>query len=225
MRLGGEMEHPDYIEVLSTHRAVLEADRADVIVKVAGSSLFHGQAALQKAQEVAALVADLKAYGVAESQIRLQNVRAETSGGTLTRSSSATYWLLIQDVALAKFADVLGIVTGRKNAAFEDLHWRYPDHTAVFDGLREQCLERIAVQAGQVARSLNVRLLGVYELTERQDDDSRGYVTGLASVKKARQQSLAVPQVTQEDLGLEVSHAKELELTLRAKYRISEFEN
>jgi uncharacterized protein YggE len=216
-----KQDHPDFIEVMHREHTTIEADRADVFAKVAGSSLFHGQAALQKAQEVAALVADLKSYGVTESRIRLQNVRAETAGGALGRSSSATYWLKIESVTLDQLADVIGIVTSRKHAALEEVDWLYPDDTPIFDSMRERCLKRLPLQAQKIAEQLKVRLLGVWELDEERNDGTNRYQTvgALASVKKARSQA-----VTAEDFGLEVSHVKKMELTLRAKYRISAFE-
>lgn len=214
------MKHPDYIAVSHTERTVVEADRADIFLRISGSSLFYGQAALSQAREVAELVARLKAYGIQEAQIRLQSVQAQTSGSTLSRSSSATYSLRIEDVKLDQIADVTGFITERKNATFDHLTWRYPPFEPMMDEMRLRCLEGLRRQAKQIVEGLQVKLLGVWELDEQRNEEFNGHsqvFRGLAEGTRAR-------RITQDDFGLEISHTQELTLTLKAKFRISAFE-
>jgi len=79
----------DCINVSETETQELASDRADLFVTVRGSSFFTGQAALHKAREVAQLVSNLTNFGLAQSDIQLQSVTAETASGVLGKTSAA----------------------------------------------------------------------------------------------------------------------------------------
>ncbi|PQV64411.1 Protein of unknown function (DUF541) [Abditibacterium utsteinense] len=212
--------HPDIISIEAAQSARVEAERADILVTVAGASLFSGAMALQKAREVAELVAVLKTIGVEESQIKVEGVRAQTQSGTFSKTSSVSYSLRVENVPLSRIADAVGAITGARNATLNHLEWRFADETPLRDDLRERCLQIAIQRAGNIAQTLGVRLIGVYELNEEwqgtrdETPDLHQQYDGMARARSVR--------VSEEELGLSISHAETVHLKLTIQFRVSE---
>lgn len=218
------MNRPDTISVEASQSARVEANRADIFLSVAGASIFSGAAALQKAREVAELVAALKTVGVAETQIKIEGIRAENQSGTFSKSSTVHYSLRLEDVPLECIADTFGVITAGKNATLEHLAWKFEDEDSLRDRLRSRCLQMALERATSISQTLRVRLLGVYDTRERwwgtrEEISDQHLLTGVANVKMKR----AV--VSEEELGFAITHAENVKLELTIQFRISEFTN
>ena len=214
------MQIPDTITIETSQRARVEAERADFYVTVAGAALFSGAQALQKAREVAELVAMLKNCGVEEAQIHIESVRVETASGTFSKSSSAHYALRVENIALARVADAVGAVASARNASLSRIEWRFAPEKPLRDGLREKCLDEALERARGMAAKLGVKLIGIYE--------SRETWAGMESNNvRVRQTSVGYARsagaVSEEALGMAVSHAEEVTMELMIKFRVSEF--
>ncbi len=213
-------DHPDFIAVEVLQTARVEANAADISVTVAGAALFSGAVALQKAREVAELVAALKTVGVTEAQIKVESVSAHTQSGTFSKSSSVSYALLIEKVPLERVAEAIGVITSAKNATLVGLEWRFVDETPLRDQLRARCLELALERARFIARTLGVRLLGVYELNEewegtQEQSSTHRRTAHLSMMSRAR--------VSEAELGIAISHAEDVEMKLHVQFRVSEF--
>ncbi len=207
------MSHPDIISI--------EAARADILVTVAGASLFSGAMALQKAREIAKLVAELKKIGVEESQIKIEGVRAQAQSGSFSKTSSVSYSLRIENVPLARIADAVGAITSARNATLNHLEWRFAPETPLRDELRERCLQIALQRANQTAQTLGVRVLGLYELNEiwqgTRDEGSSQHEFHGRSDSMTRHK-----RVSPEEIGLAISHAETVHLKLEIQFRVSE---
>ena len=198
-------------------------DRADILVSVAGAALFSGAMALQKAREVAELVAALKTLGIEESQIKVEGVRAQTQSGTFSKTSSVSYSLRVENVPLSRIADAVGVITSAKNATLNHLEWRFAEETPLRDKLRDECLKTALKRASQVAQTLGVRVMGVYELSETwqgtrdETPAPRRDEMGDMKMKYSR-------RVSPEEIGLAISHAETVRLQLAIQFRVSEIE-
>lgn len=211
---------PDTIKITASQREEIQATHADLYVAVKGSSLVGGDEALKKAREVAQLVEALTGFGLPAEAIHLQSVYAEASGGSLLRSSSATYRLRIRCEKLAEFPDLLGIISAQKNATFERVDWKYPDE-AVQETALEKALQKAGAKARKVAASLGVRLLGVYALNENTFDQEMP-VAQLTFAAQPKVRSAGI--VPQADLGMDIQHSKTIEVRVELEYRVSGFE-
>lgn len=211
---------PDTIEVSATQREEIEASYADLYVSVKGSSLVSGNAALEKADEVRKLVEELGQAGLAEEKITLQSVYAETTSGALLSSSSASYHLRLRCEELEKFAAILGVITGQKNTTIEKIEWQYPDEALIEQAL-EKAIQKADAKARKIAEKLGVRLLGVYDFSEKTHDQEppTTQVTFGAQGK-----SRAMGMVAASDLGMTIQHSKTIEVRVIVDYRISGFE-
>lgn len=216
------MTHPDIISIEAAQSARVEADRADILVTVAGASLFSGAVALQKAREVAELVAVLKTIEIVESQVKIEGVRAQTQSGTFSKTSSVSYSLRVENVPLSRIADAVGAITSARNATLNHLEWKFEDETPLRDQLRAKCLQMALERARVIAQTLGVKLIGVYELneewegTQNSSSTHRQVVYGDAMMSRAR--------VSEEELGLAVSHSEEVEMKIALQFRVSEFQ-
>lgn len=217
-------DKPDIIQIVVEDKAEVAADHAHFLVTIRGVSGFTGQAALNKAREVAALVAELKRFGVEDSDITLEGVRADVSSGTFGKTSSASYDLKIRCGNLEQLPDLLGAITGQKNTSMRGIVWGYGDTDAASDQLLIQCLQKANAQARLVAQGLGVRLLGVHRFSEIRADEakpqavSRGADFAAPAMMRGR-------TVDAEELGMEVSHSKTIELRIVVEYHISGFEH
>lgn len=211
---------PDTIKILASQREEIQATFADLFVSVKGSSLVSGDAALKKAKEVSQLVDELTRFGLPAEATHLQSVYAETSGGLLLRSSSATYRLRIRCEKLEQFADLLGIITGQKNATFERVEWKYPDETVREQAL-EKALQKAQAKAKKIAATLGVQLLGIYSLNEN-IFDQEAPVPQVMFAAQAKTRAMGV--APQPDLGMDIQHSKTVEVRVEIEYRVSGFE-
>lgn len=219
----------DTITVVVVHEEQIAADRADLFVTITGASLVTGSAAVNKAREVRQLVADLAAVGVTDADVHLQSVvAAQATGSVLGKSSSATYHLKIHCARLDTLADVLGAITAQKNTTLRSLAWGYPDDREARAAWLDACIEQANEKARRIAAGLGVRLLGVHRFSETfADEEAARRGRGgedLEMAAFARRQVAAPPRVTSEELGLEVSHSKRVELRVEVAYYISRFD-
>lgn len=212
---------PDTIKISASHKEEISADRADLSVTVRGSSLVSGDQAMKKAKEVNQLVEALTDLGLSPEAIQLQGVHIETSSGALLKSSSATYRLKIKCEKLDQLADLLDIVASQKNATLERIEWKYPEDAARERGL-ETALGKAKAKADKVAKSLGVKLLGVYDLIENLYDEERPYPAFAAQAVPVRSAGKAAPEPS---LGMDIQHSKTIRVGVDIWYRVSSFQS
>lgn len=216
---------PDTIQVSVTQEKERAATGADLSVTVEGTSLVTGEMALRKAREVAQLVSALQEVGIAPAEITLQGVRADTASGKVIKMSAARYSLRIRCEALDNLADVLGAITSQKNVTLNGIVWRYPEDSGEDEQWLDDCLAEANRKARRMAAALGVRLLGVRSCVEQYTGyGSEGGEHWLAeSLGASAQPAMRRARVSAEELGLEVSHTKHVQLSVRVEYRISGF--
>jgi uncharacterized protein YggE len=210
---------PDTIKISASQREEIFANHADLFVTVRGSSVISGDQALKKAKEVNQLVEALTSFGLGPEAVHLQGVHIETASGTLLKSSSATYRLKIQCEKLEQLADILDIISSQKNAALERIEWKYPEEAARERNL-ETALQKAKLKADKVAKSLGVKLLGVYDFIENMYDEERPYpqFAAQATPMKARGMAPAEPS-----LSMDIQHSKTSIVGVEIWYRVSAF--
>ena len=209
---------PDTIKISTSHREEILASHADLFVTVKGSSVISGNEAMKKAKEVSQLVDELTRFGVPAENIHLQGVRVETSSGVLLKSSSAIYRLRVRCDALDQIADLLDIITSQKNATLERIDWKYPEDEARDRGL-ESALAKAKSKADNVAASLGVKLLGIYDFIENSyDEEAPPMFQQQAMMMKSRSPAPAEPS-----LGMDIQHSKMMNINVEIWYRVSEF--
>lgn len=213
------MDTTDTITVDVSIQQKIQANRADLIVEIRGDSLITGRAALKKAREVHQLVNSLAALGIGEDQIHIDSIRASVSSGLLSKSSSAIFQLRILCDDLSLLADIIGAITAQKQADLSHIEWGFPDRHILSMQLLSKAVPQALEKARHIADLLGVELLGVHSLHETcspPPPEQPGESALFSTHDFSRQQTL-----TQEDLGLEISHAKEVTLSLHASFRVS----
>lgn len=209
---------PDTIKVSAMHKEEISANRADLFVTVKGSSLVSGDAAMKKAKEVNQLVEALKQAEVKEEAIHLQGVHIETSSGALLKSSSATYRLKIQCEKLDSLAELLDIISEQKNATLERIAWKYNEDEARERGLLA-ALEKAKSKADKVAKTMGVKILGVYDLIENSfDEDILDRQLGSMQAMPMRSAGKLAPEPS---LGMDIQHSKTVNVNVEIWYRVS----
>lgn len=216
-------EKPNTIRVQEVQSHEVAADRADLSVTVEGASLLTGQEALHKAREVAQTVRGLTEYGLPPESIYLESVHADKSSGMLSRTSQARYRLRVHCADLKSLADLLGIITSQKNATLNFIGWGYPDDAAQKDQWLAECLARANAKAALIAAGLGVRLLGIHAFSEKYLDPDAPPRTDFAGGDAMMGRNRAM-RLTGEDLGLEISHTKKVEVSVEGEYLVSTYE-
>jgi len=212
---------PDTIKISASQREEISANHAELFVTVKGSSVVSGDQALKKAKEVSQLVEALTSFGLSPEAIHLQGVHIETSSGVLLKSSSATYRLKIKCEELDQLAELLDIIASQKNTALERIDWKYPEEAARERGM-ETALAKAKSKADKVAKSLGVKLLGVYDFIENIYDEEMPYPQFAAQAMPMRLSGKAAPEPS---LGMDIQHSKTINIGVDIWYRVSEFRN
>lgn len=219
------MEHkPDTIKIAINHKEEISATHADLHVTVKGSSLVSGNEAMKKAKEVNGLVEALTSFkastepsrSIKEEAIKLQGVHLETESGVLLKSSSAVYRLKIRCEDLNQFAGMLDVIASQKNATLERVEWKY-DEDETRNKMLKVAIEKAKTKAEQVAGSLNVKLLGVYDFIENIYDEETP-VFQPQMMMKSRAASADAPS-----LGMDIQHTKVIHVNVEIWYRVSAF--
>jgi uncharacterized protein YggE len=210
---------PDTIKISAAHKEEISANLADLSVTVRGSSVVSGDQALKKAKEVNQLVEALTSLGLSPEAVQLMGVHIEVASGVLLKSSSATYRLKIKSEKLDQLAELLDIIASQKNAALERIEWKYPEDEARERGL-EAVLAKAKSKADKVAKSLGVKLLGVYDLIENVYDEEMPYPQFAAQAMPAPRMAKAAPEPS---LGMDIQHSKTVIVGVDIWYRVSEF--
>ena len=210
---------PDTIKVSATQREEISANRADLFVTVKCSSLVSGDQAMKKAKEVSQLVDALTSFGLSPEAIKLQGVHIETSTGTLLKSSSATYRLKVQCEKWDQLADLLDIISSQKNATLERIAWKYNEDEARERGLLA-ALEKAKGKAEKVAKSMSIKILGVYDLIENNFDEEMPYPQFAMQAAMPKQRTLGIAP-EQPSLGMDIQHSKTVTVNVEIWYRVS----
>ena len=210
---------PDTIKISASHREEISASHADLFVTVKGSSVVSGDQALKKAKEVSQLVEALTSYGLSPEAVHLQGVHIETASGVLLKSSSATYRLKIRCEKLDQLAELLDIIASQKNTSLERIDWKYPEETARERGM-EAALEKAKSKADKIAKSLGVKLLGVYDLIENVYDEEMPYPQFAAQAMPVKVRGVAA---LEPSLGMDTQHSKTINIGVDIWYRVSAF--
>ena len=209
---------PDTIKISTNHKEEISATHADLHVTVKGSSIISGNEAMKKAKEVNQLVEALTSFGIKSEAVTLQGVHIETASGALLKSSSASYRLKIRCEDLNQFAGLLDVISSQKNATIESVEWKYNEDEARDRGLNI-ALEKAKSKAQKVAASLNVKLLGVYDLIENTyDEEAPAMFQPQAIMMKSRAAVADEPS-----LGMDIQHNKIIHVNLEIWYRVSAF--
>lgn len=206
----------DLIEVQAEVEDDEAADKVDLYVDVEGSSLFTGRAALSKAREVHALVESLGQAGIAEEQIFVESIAASAQSGIFSKSSSARYSLRVRCENLERLGDVLGAVTGQKNVTMGRMEWGFDESPAASAQRLARCAAVARQKAEAVAEVLGVRLGAPHRVCEVAPGPARahGYPAPAAAVLASR----ARASMRQEDLGLPITHHRQVTTRLAAAF-------
>jgi uncharacterized protein YggE len=211
---------PDTIKVSTSHKQELSATHADLHVTVKGSSIVSGSEAMKKAKEVNQLVEALTSFGLKSEAVALQGVHLETAGGAILKSSSAVYRLKVRCEDLNQLAGMLDVISTQKNATLERIEWKYNEDEAREQGLN-LALEKAKSKAVKLAASLNVKLLGVYDLIENSYDEEAPPMFQPQARMMVKRGGAADAEPS---LGMEIQHNKTIHVNLEIWYRISSFE-
>lgn len=216
------MEQSSTIKVTETRRYEVPADRADLHVTIEGTSLVTGDQALHKAREVAQLVHALTEYGLPADAVFLQGVYADKFTGVLGKASQARYRLRVRCADLTTLGDLLGIVTAQKSATLNSIEWGYPYGDTQRDEWLVECVARANAKAARIAEALGVRVLGVHAFSEEYADEE---TRRLGGSRRARDDEGAFMRrsmnLAGKDLGMEVSHVQDVEVSVEVEYLVS----
>jgi len=113
----------------------------------------------------------------------------------------------------------LDIIASQKNAALERIQWKYPDETTRERGL-ETVLEKAKLKADKVAKSLGVKLLGVYDLIENNFDEEMPFPQFAAQAAPMKARGVVV---SEPSLGIDILHSKTITISVDIWYRVSAF--
>lgn len=215
------MSKPDTISVRTIAEQEVDADSADLNIKIAGDSLFAGSEALKKAKEVRALVEELKQIGVEERQIKLRSVSISSSLSALVRSSFAEYRLRIKNVELEMLPAIFRSLAARKKSELTRLDWNFEKAKEVASKLRADALRQAMEVANENATTLGVKVLGIYGLREeRIGGRDRNHGQEFAMV--ASKAKFGMQAASSIELGFELGNSTTVKVALEADFRVSE---
>jgi uncharacterized protein YggE len=212
------MQPVDLLHIVVEREEDVGADRADLHVSVTGSSVFSGTEALQKADEVNALIEALKAVGLGPEAVLVEGVRAEVASGVFTKSSAASYALRIRLPNLTVLPAAIELIATRKNATLAHLEWKYDAIDTLMDHWLAELLRAANAKAELVARALGVTVMGIHAFREEHWDPDR---PPPGTVRHEVALDMASGRRRSGALGFDMMHSKRVRLVVRADYRVS----
>lgn len=213
------MDSLHIITVRETASSDVTASGAKLAVRIAGQSFFTGAEAFRKAAEVANLSSALKELGLSEGDIQLLNVSMEVESGLLTKSSSATYHLLVTCKSIELLGRVLSTISSQRNSKLAAISWQYTDIEITKRDLTQAAVRAAKESARAVAESLGVPLLGVHKLSyDLSGLDTELCVPDMSGYAVRRRKAMTAPLDS-----LDLSHTTTLAVTVTADFMVDTF--
>ncbi len=219
MRVQTMTETLHLISIRETSASDIYASGAKLTVKIAGQSFFTGNEAFKKATEVKSLVSALQELGLSEDDIHLLNVSTEVESGILTKTSTATYHLLVNCQSITMLGRVLAAISSQKNSKLSAIAWQYPGLEKTKRDLIQTAVRAAKETAHAVADSLEVTLLGIHKLSY----DLSGLDTALRVPDASSYPMRARKAKTAALDSLELSHTTTLSITVSAEFMVETF--
>jgi len=210
---------PDTIKISASQKVDIPASHADLHVTVRGSSVISGNEAMKKAKEVSQLAEALIDYGLSSEAVELQGVQITASSGTLLKSSGANYRLKIKSEKLDQIAELLDIIAAQKNVSLDRIEWKYDEETARAKGL-DAAMTKAKSKAESVAKSLGIKLLGIYDFIENVYDEEQPFTRYPI---QATPKAVRISPSTEPTLALDIQHNKKITVGVDIWYRVGEF--
>ncbi len=157
------------LEVIEDWNVEIPATSARLNIRVSGSKLFTGKAALAQAVELRRLSESLRNHGLEENAISLTSVQVSVSSGLLGRSSAAAYQLRVKCADISKLPSLLDAVSEQKSCVLQNIEWEYEGNNGPRIQAEQTALLDARARANQLAESLGVQLgktLVVQEMPE-----------------------------------------------------------
>jgi hypothetical protein len=217
------MDKSDTITVAVSHREEIRAVRADIYLSAKASVLITGDAAFQKAKELAHVVSQLTGAGIKEEEITLRGVLAERTNPIIGPGNPATYLLRVHCPRLDRLPELLVVITAQRNVILDQLVWLFPDSPTEQAKWLTACLTQALEKARHIAANLGVKLLGVHSFSEKwiepNDDQKRVEFsssggTPLPKGSTDRNAPITIPLVT----------TKQVEIDVEVNFRVSAYE-
>lgn len=215
------MDQPHLITVNETAEVRLHAASADLRICISGQSFFTGSEAFKKAAEVNACVKAMKACGIEHDDISIQNVSTEVESGILTKSSSATYELVVHCKSLECLGPTLAAVASQKNAKLARLSWNYDRLDQAKHDLLQTAVKKAKATAQSIAGSLGTQCSALHRLSyDFHGVNQDGYASDLSAPDRAKRKR-ASGAVALSQLNLE--HDTQLLVAVAAEFVVAAF--
>jgi uncharacterized protein YggE len=210
------------INVRETATTTLHASGAKLNVCIKGQSFFTGGEAFKKAIEVANCVAELKQCGLSDDDIQLLNVSTEVTSGTLLKSSSANYHLLVNCESIELLGRILSAISSQKNAIMTAISWKYSNLEETKSNLLQTAVAKTKNVAQSIADALAVTLIGIHNLsykvsgldTEMCMPEEKDFMETLSRRRHSKSDALD---------NMNLSHTSKVVLTVTAEFMVDTF--
>lgn len=210
------MQVPDTITINTEARRELVADRAHVRFEVESSTPFSGHEAFRRAKEIAEILDQVRAAGLAEERCVLRDVRLETGATLGVRGSACRYSLELRDVSTELLPRVLAILAGAKKVTVSELDWRYQRKLETLAELRAEAVRAARAQAMEVCAWLEARCVVVHKYREVHKDPEVVEVFTRMSSDYSAGRAAAPPE-----LGVTMSNRAEMTVSVQAEFRVA----
>ena len=215
------METPT-LKVVEQHTDDVRATAARLHVAISGEKLFTGSAALEQAEQVRMVLAELLQCGISDECVGIESIRVNVDKGLFTSSSSATYLLAIDCEDLDVLPRIIDVFSNQKQCTLRWIEWQYDASDLKNDWLAK-CIATCSKKAESMAGALGVTLGSVLEVEEQtlgEDDltapQQHDVYLGVAARYRGMRQS-----VDDELGGHDLAPSKKMGVRVRATYEIS----
>ncbi len=153
------------LRVTERASAEIAATRANMHITVEGENAVFGNAALEKAKELKALLATLKQIPNFEFDIVVNSVRIHSQSGWLSKSSRGEYSIVISCHNTAHLGEVLGAISGGSNISMNSLEWVFDEDQAKIDLIR-QAMQKCLSKASNMAEVVNHEIVQIHSASD-----------------------------------------------------------
>lgn len=210
---------PGVMRVTATEKADVLATSVKFHVVVKGEKLLFGNAALEKSQDVRALVDDLKVLGAQDKDFEIKSITSRSNSGIFGKDSRVEYHLVVKQDDLSMVGEFLGAISDRPGTVSSSLEWVFDDDSVVAD-LAARALVKAKIKAQKMAQAVEQKILGISACS---DTWSMPEVYYDALPSAPAQQSLRAKASDMKliDVGTEFKATKPISVTVTVDFFIS----
>lgn len=188
----------------------IEASAVKLEIMIEGSSIFYGNAALDKSVELKEFIKKLEPYKEALT-LSINSISIKSDSGWLSKSSKGVYRVSMQVNKLDHLNDLFGLIADSKNIQLIEMNWIFAEEDIKLE-LIKQAVVKAKNKASAMMSVIDYQVVGIRTCSDSYESPALDPINPLASANLDQSTLLRSRRALSStiDLGTQIISRKEV---------------